>query len=349
MFSLSVFHNKKGPDFDIVLYKKNNKVINCIDFYNDDLITGNSDGTLTLYNIKTGKEIREYNNKNQGNNNSISYCKIFNNKIISGCFDGKIYIWEIKGSLVKILNEHKKQISKIIIDKQNGIFMSSSYDLTIRIWNINSNYSIGKLIDIHKYPITNFNWINSFCFSSDKNGNIAFWDINTQNCFSNCKLHKGEITNIIFYEDIITKKNNLIITSGYDGFINVINLNNLKIIYSKCIYNGNISFISITINNFLITTGEKLIKVFDIQKNFIQIGEMKSTDKILKSDILGSILITGCQDGNLLCYNIDLMECIWGYCCVKKGGVKFCNIIKEKNKIITIGENNEGLILNFSN
>ena len=76
---------------------------------------------------------------------------------------------------------------------------------------------------------------------------------------------------------------------------------------------------------------------------------MKSTDKILKSDILGSILITGCQDGNLLCYNIDLMECIWGYCCVKKGGVKFCNIINEKNKIVTIGEDGESLILNFSN
>ena len=120
MFSLSVFHNKKGPDFDIVLYKKNNKVINCIDFYNDDLITGNSDGTLTLYNIKTGKEIREYNNKNTGNNKSITYCKIFNNKIISGSLDGKIYIWEIKGSLIKILNEHKKQISKIIIDIQTG-------------------------------------------------------------------------------------------------------------------------------------------------------------------------------------------------------------------------------------
>ncbi len=349
MFSLSVFHNKKGSDFDIFLNKKNNKVIYCIDFYNDDLITGNSDGSLTLYNIKTGKEIREYNNKNKGNNKTITYCKIFNNKIISGSFDGKIYIWDIKGSLIKILNEHKKQISKIIIDKQTGIFMSSSYDLTIRIWNDNLNYSIGKLIDIHKYPITNFNWFNSLCFSSDKNGIVAFWDINLQNCISNIKLHKGEVTNIIFYEDIISNNNNLVITSGYDGIINVINLNNLKIIYSKCIYNGNISFISITINNFLITTGEKLIKVFDIQKNFIQIGEMKSTDQILKADILGSILITGCQDGNLLCYNIDLMECIWGYCCVKKGGIKFCNIIKEKNKIITIGENNQGLLLNFSN
>ena len=352
MFSnLSRFNNKKGPTFDYSLIRKKNKIVTCVDYYNDVILIGNSDGSLNLYNIITGKEIREFYNKTQGHNKLISSCQIFNDKfIISGGLDSKICIWDFKGSLIRILKEHKNQISKIILDKKTGVFLSSSYDLSIKIWNEYSINSLGTLNDIHKFPITNFNWVNSLCFSSDKNGNVAIWDINTQECINNYKLHKGEITNIIFHDDFLSNNKNYAITSGIDGLINVINLNNIKIIFSQYIHQGIISFLSTTKNNFLISTGvDKLIKVFDMQKNFIQIGEMRSTDKILIAHNIENILITGCIDGNLLCYNIDLMECIWGYCCVKKGGVKFCNIINEKNKIVTIGEDGESLILNFSN
>ena len=65
---------------------------------------------------------------------------------------------------------------------------------------------------------------------------------------------------------------------------------------------------------------------------FKVIGELKSTDAVFCGDICGNVCAAGCGDGNLLCYNLDTMECAWGYGCEKKGGIKFVKFVPEKMK-----------------
>ena len=74
---------------------------------------------------------------------------------------------------------------------------------------------------------------------------------------------------------------------------------------------------------------------------------MKTTDSIFCGDVYDSFIAVGCGDGNLLTYNIDTFECLFGYGAENNGGVKFVKILPDKRKIITSGDSGQGLQLVF--
>ena len=122
----------------------------------------------------------------------------------------------------------------------------------------------------------------------------------------------------------------------------------MKKIFNEPIHKAAINFVGTTKNNLLVTgAADNTVKVFDMQNDFKLIGNMKSADAVFCGDICGNILAAGCGDGNLLCYNLDTMECLWGYGCEKKGGIKIVKFVPEKSKILTAGDSGQGLELCF--
>lgn len=99
----------------------------------------------------------------------------------------------------------------------------------------------------------------------------------------------------------------------------------------------------------MLVTGsaDKTIKLFDISNNFKQIGVMKTTDSVFCGDIYNSFIAVGCGDGNLVAYNLDTLECLYGFGCDSKGGIKCVKILPDKGKIVTAGDSGEGLQLLF--
>jgi WD40 repeat protein len=97
----------------------------------------------------------------------------------------------------------------------------------------------------------------------------------------------------------------------------------------------------------MLVTGsaDKTIKLLDMTNNFKEIGSLKATDVILSGDLYESFLAVGCGDGNILAYNLDTMECLFGFGCDNKGGVTNIKIVADKGKIVTAGEGGQGLIL----
>ncbi len=65
-----------------------------------------------------------------------------------------------------------------------------------------------------------FDWHNSLLVSGDKNGTVAFWDINVGKPIKTVKCHKGSVSNIYLYSDNI--QNNLIATGGINVKFNTI-------------------------------------------------------------------------------------------------------------------------------
>jgi hypothetical protein len=76
---------------------------------------------------------------------------------------------------------------------------------------------------------------------------------------------------------------------------------------------------------------------------FKELGSMKATDSVFCGDIYNNFVAVGCGDGNMLGYNIDTMQCLYGYGCDSKGGVK-CLKISDK-RIITAGDSGQALQL----
>jgi hypothetical protein len=70
---------------------------------------------------------------------------------------------------------------------------------------------------------------------------------------------------------------------------------------------------------------------------------MKSTDAVFCGDIYNNVIAVGCGDGNMLAYNLDTMQCLYGFGCDNKGGIKCLKILQRK--IITGGDSGQALQL----
>ena len=76
-------------------------------------------------------------------------------------------------------------------------------------------------------------------------------------------------------------------------------------------------------------------------------GSMKVTDAVFCGDIHSNFIAVGCGDGNMLGYNLDTAECLYGYGCDNKGAVKCLKINPKRKSIITGGDSGEALQLMF--
>ena len=341
--SKNLFRN--GPSSDITLSPEHGGPVLCMDVRNELVVTGSTDHGLRVYSLSTGKQIKELFSKNYGHTEWVTSCTILNDsRIISGGMDSNICIWDSKGVRCKFIREHTGSISKIISDDE--IFLSSSYDSSIRIYDINSEVCLATLKGIHKGPICDFAWRNSLCVSGGRDGSVCIWDINTQKCIFSKNLHAGNVNKILLHS---LENSNLIITAGVnDGLINFLDMRQPDNILSSRIHKGAINFLQSNNQNLVFSgSSDKQIKIIDISNNFKEVGSMKTTDSILCGEISDDLIFVGCQDGNLLCYDANSSECLFGYGCESQGGLKNIKVLSEKNKIVTSGDSGQSLQLLF--
>lgn len=92
---------------------------------------------------------------------------------------------------------------------------------------------------------------------------------------------------------------------------------------------------------------DKQIKTFDLFRSFKPLTIMMATDAVMCGETLEHILIVGSADGNILCFNLETGECLYGYGVDQKGAVHCLAINAEKDCIVTGGDSGLGLCLNM--
>lgn len=69
-----------------------------------------------------------------------------------------------------------------------------------------------------------------------------------------------------------------------------------------------------SMSSFIITgSADKQVKKFDILKSYKPIGVMTATDAVFCGTLVENLAIAGCGDGNILAFNLDSNECLYGY------------------------------------
>jgi WD40 repeat protein len=212
------FKTSKGPSSDITLSPEHGGPIMCMDIQNDIVVTGSTDHGLRVYSLSTGKQMKQLYSKSFGHTEWVTAVTFLpDGRIVSGGMDSNLCVWESKGVKCKFITEHTGSISKLMAD-ETGICLSSSYDTSVRIFDMNSVECIGVLKGTHKTPVTQFNWQNSLCVTGARDGSVAIWDVNTQQCIMSQTSHSGQVMQIVFHSDDLD--NNLILTAGSnDGSI----------------------------------------------------------------------------------------------------------------------------------
>ncbi|XP_015930261.1 p21-activated protein kinase-interacting protein 1-like [Parasteatoda tepidariorum] len=127
--------------------------IKCVASSNKYLVSGSTDETIQLFNMKTRKEIGAL----VHHNGSITSLEFIDSYLISSSEDATICIWSTNNwQCVKTLGGHKKSVNCISIHPSGKLALSVSKDKTVRTWNLINGRSayatnIKKVAEIVKW------------------------------------------------------------------------------------------------------------------------------------------------------------------------------------------------------
>ena len=109
---------------------------------------------------------------------------------------------------------------------------------------------------------------------------------------------------------------NLIISAGMkDGILAIHDMRTHGPIKKERVHGGAINLLDTSLSSFIVTgSADKTVKKFDIMSGFKFAASMNTTDAVFCGKMIqNNLLITGCGDGNILAFNLDSNECIYGY------------------------------------
>ena len=146
---------------------------------------------------------------------------------------GEGYIFDKENNIY--IKAHSQTISKLLLDYSHMYLISSSYDKYIKIWDISDGKSKIRCISQlkgHKGRIYDMDIIKDkdLLLSCGMDKNILIWDINNFILIKNISLKNSFHNLIIKYLSNENVSNEQILVFSKTGIINIINMNDNKVI-----------------------------------------------------------------------------------------------------------------------
>ena len=77
------------------------------------------------------------------------------------------------------------------------------------------------------------------------------------------------------------------------------------------------------------------------------INTMQTTDAVFCGEAIENLVVAGCGDGNILSFNLDSGECLYGYGVDKVGAVHCMALNNDKDCLVTGGDSGQALLINY--
>ena len=286
----------------------NSVVVNPLD---STIISGSSDGTITIW--QQGKAIAHWHNKTSLNAIAVSD----DGKILASAGDdGDIQIWNLNNKndltlakcppLLRRLTGHTGAITDLVFTP-DGNLISSSWDKTIRLWQVKT----GQLI----HTLTGHSQIvNAIALSNDgtilasgsQDKTIRLWD-----------LTKGKLREIIEGHSLgvvslaISPDGQILASGSGDGTIKLWDLATHKLINTLLGHTDGVWSLAIALNGRTLFTGswDKTIKVWNLNSGNLQ-QTLKHQDYLatLALNFRDQTVVSGDFQGKIYIWRVKLLE-----------------------------------------
>jgi F-box and WD-40 domain protein MET30 len=111
------------------------KGVRCLQFDDTKLISGSLDGTLKVWNWRTGECLSTY----RGHVGGVIGLHFDGDLLVSASVDKTIKIWNFRDKSIFTLRGHTDWVNAVKIDPTSRTILSASDDLTIRLWDLDTN------------------------------------------------------------------------------------------------------------------------------------------------------------------------------------------------------------------
>lgn len=262
------------------------KIVTCLQFEDDYVITGADDKMIRVYDVKSGRFLAQL----SGHDGGVWALKYGQDGIlVSGSTDRSVRVWNIKtGKCTHVFKGHTSTVRCLDIVEHNGekFIITGSRDHTLHVWRLpnchSENYDpevceIFNTTDTNPYfvgvlrghmaAVRTVSGHGNIVISGSYDFNLMVWDIAKMKCLYVLTGHTDRI-----YSTIYDYTRNRCISAGMDSTIKVWDLQNIQ-------KNGHCTTINSTSNPCTKVTGS----VLTLQGHTALVGLLGLSDKFLVS------------------------------------------------------------------
>ena len=215
-------HFATGPDNersglsvpDVVSFpEQHNASILCLQYDDEILVTGSSDASCIVYDVKNGyrpiRRLRQH--------TAAVLDLAFDKKHIVTCSkDVTICVWDrATGALVRQLHGHNGPVNAVQL--RGNTIVSCSGDFRVKLWNIDTGKNIREFVGHTKgLACSQFSEDGRFIASAGNDKVIRIWDANTGECVREMKAH-GDLVRSLHIDSVSGR----LVSGSYDTDIKV--------------------------------------------------------------------------------------------------------------------------------
>ncbi|KAJ0972810.1 hypothetical protein J5N97_020769 [Dioscorea zingiberensis] len=190
----------------------------------DKLYTGGQDRTVKIWDTKTGAQSGIL----RGCLGSILDLAVThdNSSVIAASSSNNLYVWEVaSGRIRHTLTGHTDKVCAVDTNKiSNQNLVSTAYDHTIKIWNLQKGYCINTIISQSNCNSLSYSIDGLTICSGHIDGNLRLWEGNSGKLISEVAAHSQAISSIC-----VSRCGNLVLTSGRDNVHNLFDMRSLEV------------------------------------------------------------------------------------------------------------------------
>ncbi|KAI0902500.1 WD40 repeat-like protein [Annulohypoxylon nitens] len=188
----------------------------CLQYDDDILVTGSSDSTCIIYNVRAGyRPVRRL----QFHTAAVLDLAFDDKHIVTCSKDCSICVWDrATGALIKQLTGHTGPVNAVQL--RGNTLVSCSGDFTVKLWNIDSGRVIRELAGHTKgLACSQFSEDGRYVASAGSDKVIRIWDANTGECLREIQAHESLVRSL--HIDSISGR---LISGSYDTDIKVFDM-----------------------------------------------------------------------------------------------------------------------------
>uniref|UniRef100_A0A7S0N463 Guanine nucleotide-binding protein subunit beta-like protein n=1 Tax=Pyramimonas obovata TaxID=1411642 RepID=A0A7S0N463_9CHLO len=300
--------------------------ITCMSVNEQKVVVGSCDHALYEFNMHTGSRApRKLYTKNYGHKEWITTVAHFpDGRVVSGAMDSKVCVWDARALKCVDLIGHGGSISVVLAGRDGRTVLSSSYDKTIRFWDVGRSKPTGvSILQGHKAPVLGLVWSeDGIVASGDRAGAVRIWDATVgHSLWSVENAHEGHVTALAWLPSGAGSNTTaLLMSGGQDGQLRVWDHRQKRKTAEQPLHCstggsgaiGQIEYVPQT--RTVVTAGaDKRINVVDIRMGFTcRCSYEDHHDFIYSLAVCGRYAFSGAGDGQILAHDIEDDKLLYG-------------------------------------